>query len=413
MPEHRVDFLLIGGGIASAACARTLREEGVDGSILLATREMDAPYHRPPASKGYLQGRESRDDTRVLAPEWWDEHDVELRTRASVSGLDLEGRTAKIGKDEVRFDKALLATGAMVRRLQVDGAADFDGVHYLRALGNADSIRRDAENAEQVVLVGGSYIGCEVAASLTKLGKRCTILMQESEPMERAFGCEAGRFVRSVLEEHGIEIVGDDEVESFTGRDERVTAVVTKGGRELPADLVVCGVGAQPDVMLARKAGLDLGDAGGVRCDARLQTSTPGVYAAGDMCEYDSALHGGHVRIEHEDVARTQGETVARNMLAADEPYTVVPYFWSDLADWTTLEYLGAAQRWDREVLRGSPRDGDFTVCYLDGDRLVAALAVGRSPDLEHARRLIASHACAPELADASADLGDLVAAAS
>ena len=413
MPEHRVDFLLIGGGIASAACARTLREEDADGSILLATREMDAPYHRPPASKGYLQGCESKDDTLVLPSEWWDEHEVELRTRSSVSELDLEARTAKIGKDEVRFDKALLATGAMVRRLQVDGAADFDGVHYLRALGNADSIRRDAEAAEQVVLVGGSYIGCEVAASLTQLGKRCTILMQESQPMERAFGPEAGRFVRSILEEHGIEIVGDDEVERFTGRDEHVTAVVTKGGRELPADLVVCGVGAQPDVMLARKAGLELGDAGGVRCDARLETSTPGIYAAGDMCEYDSALHGGHVRIEHEDVARTQGQTVARNMLGADEPYTEVPYFWSDLSDWTTLEYIGAAQRWDREILRGSPGDGAFTVCYLDGDRIVAALAVNRSDDLEHARRLIADRACAPELADANADLGDLAAAAS
>jgi 3-phenylpropionate/trans-cinnamate dioxygenase ferredoxin reductase component len=412
MPERHVDFLLIGGGIASAACAQTLREQGADGSILLATREMDAPYHRPPASKGYLQGRESKDDTLVLPPEWWDERDVELRTRSSVAELDVDARTAKIGKDEVHFDKALVATGAMVRRLQVDGAADFDGVHYLRVLGNADSMRRDAEEAERVVLVGGSYIGCEVAASLTELGKRCTILMQESQPMERAFGPDVGRFVRSILEEHGVEIVGDDEVERFDGRDERVTGVVTKGGRELPADLVVCGVGAQPDVMLARKAGLELGERGGVLCDARLQTSTSGIYAAGDICEYDSDLHGGHVRIEHEDVARTQGETAARNMLGADEAYTVVPYFWSDLADWTSLEYLGAAQRWDREVVRGSPQDGAFTVCYLDGDRLAATLVVNRSDDLEHARRLIAARACAPELADPNAELADLVAAA-
>ena len=412
MAERQVDYLLIGGGIASAACARTLREEGADGSILLATREMDPPYHRPPASKGYLQGREAREDTLVLPTSWWEDNDVELRTRSSVAELDLDARTAKIGKEEIGFDKALVATGAMVRRLQVEGAADFDGVHYLRALGNADSIRRDAEQAQRVVLVGGSYIGCEVAASLTALGKRCTILMQEAEPMERAFGPEAGRFVRSILEQHGVEIVGDDEVERFDGQDERVTAVVTKRGRALPADLVVCGVGAQPDVMLARKAGLELGESGGVLCDARLQSSTPGIYAAGDMCEYDSALHGGHVRIEHEDVARTQGETAARNMLGADEDYTVVPYFWSDLADWTSLEYLGTAQRWDREVVRGSPQDGAFTVCYLDGDRLAATLVVNRSDDLEHARRLIAARACTPELADPNAELADLVAAA-
>lgn len=226
--------------------------------------------------------------------------------------------------------------------------------------------------------------------------------------MERAFGPDAGRFVRRVLEERGIEIVGDDEVERFVGRDERVTAVVTKGGRELAAGVVVCGVGAQPDVTLARKAGLELGEKGGVRCNRHLETSARGVYAAGDMCEYDSALHGGHVRIEHEDVAETQGETVARNMLGRGEAYETVPYFWSDLADWVTLEYAGAAQRWDREVLRGSPDDGEFTVCYLDGDRLAATLAVNRTEDLDHARRLIAAGARSRELADPDAELSAL-----
>lgn len=301
----------------------------------------------------------------------------------------------------------------MVRRLQVEGAADFDGVHYLRALGNADSIRRDAEEAERVLLVGGSYIGCEVAASLTALGKQCTILMQESQPMERAFGPQAGRFVRAILERRGIEIVGDDEVERFTGADERVTAVVTKDGRELAAEVVVCGVGARPDLMLARKAGLEIGERGGVRCDRRLETSFSGIYAAGDMCEYDSVLHGTHIRIEHEDVAETQGETAARNMLAADETYAAVPYFWSDLADWVTLEYVGAAQSWDREVLRVSPEDGEFTISYLEGNRLVGALAVDRGADLAHARRLIAAGGHAPELADPEADFSSLANAAS
>lgn len=393
MSERHVEYLLIGGGIASAACARTLREEGADGAILLATREMDAPYHRPPASKGYLQGRQSREDALVLPAGWWEEHDVELRTRATVAELDLDRRVARIGKDEVGFDKALVATGAMVRRLQVEGAADFDGVHYLRALGNADSIRRDAQEAERVVLVGGSYIGCEVAASLTDMGKRCTIIMQEAQPMERAFGREAGRFVRTVLEQRGIEIVGDDEVERFTGAGERIRAVVTKGGRELPADLVVCGVGAQPDVTLARKAGLELGERGGVRCGATLQTSVEGVYAAGDICEYDSPLHGGFVRIEHEDVARSQGETAARNMLGLEQPYETVPYFWSDLSDWVTLEYVGAPTDWDSEVTVGAVDDGRFTVCHLDGERLVGALVVGGAADVRDLRRFVAERA--------------------
>lgn len=412
MAEQRIDYLLIGGGIASATCARTLREEGAEGRILLATRELDPPYHRPPASKGYLQGREQREDTHLLPASWWKDNDVELRTRAGVMALDLEARTAQIGGEKVQFDKALLATGAMVRRLRVEGAADFDGVHYLRALGNADSIRRDAEEAERVVLVGGSYIGCEVAASLTQLGKRCTILMQESEPMERAFGPEAGRFVRRVLEEHGIEIVGDEKVERFTGREERVTGVVTEGGRVLPAELVVCGVGAQPDVMLARKAGLELGESGGIRCNRTLQTSVPGIYAAGDVCEYDSVLHGRSVRIEHEDVAAEQGRSAARNMLGGERAFAAVPYFWSDLADWVRLEYVGAAQQFDEIIVRGAIGDGAFSVWYADQGPVVAVLAVGRADHLEHGRRLVAEQAQlgerTSELADSATDLATL-----
>ena len=388
MADRTVDILLVGGGIASATTAETLRAEGFDGSILLVGREPHPPYHRPPASKEYLRGEHGVDDALIHPGAWWDEHAVELLTRTSVLELDPETRTAKLSsKEVVGFDRALVATGAMVRRLQVDGA-QLEGIHYLRALGNADAIRADAENADRVVCVGGSYIASEVAASLASIGRRVTMVMLEGDPLERTFGPEAGRFFRRVLEEHGVEVIGGDEVARFEG-DERVERVVTQSGRELAAQAVICGVGAIPDVMLARKSGLALGELGGVLCDSRLGTSAQSIYAAGDMCEYDSIVHGRVMRIEHEEVAAAQGRTVARNMLGADVPHDEVPYFFSDLSDWASLEYLGPSFGWDSEEIEGSLDDGAFAVWYREGGRVRAMLSVGGAGDLDRARELI------------------------
>ena len=388
MADRTVDILLVGGGIASATAAHTLREQGFDGSILLVGREPHPPYHRPPASKEYLRGEHGPEGAHVHAADWWEPNGVELLTRTSVLELDAEARTAKLStKEEVGFDRALVATGAMVRRLPVDGA-QLEGVHYLRALGNADTIREDAQGAEHVVCVGGSYIASEVAASLTELGKSVTMVMLEDHPLERTFGPEAGRFFRRVLEEHGVEVIAGDEVARFEGS-ERLEAVVTRGGRELEAQTVICGVGAIPDVMLARKSGLALGKLGGVLCDTHLRTSAEGVFAAGDMCEYDSVVHGRFVRIEHEEVAAAQGRTVARNMLGADAPHDEVPYFFSDLSDWASLEYVGPAFGWDAEEIEGSVDEGSFAVWYREGGAVRAMLSVGGFGDLDRARELI------------------------
>lgn len=409
MADRSVDYLLIGGGLAAAACARRLRAEGADGSIMVVGREPDPPYHRPPLSKGYLRGTETREDALVQPAEWWQDHDVELLTRTSVMKLDPGERVARLSasKQEVGFGKALIATGANVRRLRVEGA-DLDGIHYLRAFGNSDAIRDDAAGAEQIVMVGGSYIGTEVAASLTALGKSCAILMQEGVTLDRQFGPVVGGFFQAVLEEHGIEIRGSDELERFEGTDGRVTKVVTKRGAELPCDCVVVGVGVVPDVMLAKGAGLDIGGRGGVNCSSRLETSVPGIFAAGDMAEYDSVIHGQHMRIEHWDAAAKQGETAALNMLGRDVPHDEVPYFFSDLADWVSMESVGPGS--GEDVVRGSLEDGRFTAFYLDQGRVTAALTVGRSDDLEHARRLIREGA-RPELgalADPDSDLSTL-----
>jgi 3-phenylpropionate/trans-cinnamate dioxygenase ferredoxin reductase component len=405
MPDREVDYLLIGGGLASANCARWLREEGADGTILLVGREPDAPYNRPDCSKGYLRGEESRDEPLFRPGSFWEEQDIELLTRTSITGLDLDARTAKLStKQEIAFGKALLATGSNVRRLNVEGC-HLEQIHYLRTLANSDAIRDGVADAERVVLIGGSYIGCEVAASLTMLGKRCTIVMQEDVVLERGFGQRAGRFFGGLLEEHGVTIHGGDELERFEG-EARVSRVITRGGLSLDADAVVVGAGVTPDVSLAGKAGLEIGERGGVRCNSRLETAVDGVFAAGDICEYDSPVHGGRpVRIEHWDVALNHGKTAALNMLGRDLPHETVPYFFSDLGDWGGLEYVGPAYGWDEEILRGSHADGSFTTFYLEDGVVKAALTVGRSDDLEHARRLISSGA---ELsAKSRAALGD------
>jgi 3-phenylpropionate/trans-cinnamate dioxygenase ferredoxin reductase subunit len=405
MPDREVDYLLIGGGLASANCARWLREEGADGTILLVGREPDPPYNRPDCSKGYLRGEESRDEPLFRPGSYWEEQDIELLTRTSITGLDLDARTAKLStKQELGFGKALLATGSNVRRLNVEGC-HLEQIHYLRTLANADAIREGVADAERVVLIGGSYIGCEVAASLTMLGKRCTIVMQEDVVLERGFGQRAGRFFQGLLEEHGVTIHGGDELERFEG-EEHVSRVITRGGLSLDADAVVVGAGVTPDVSLASKAGLEIGERGGVRCNSHLETAVGGVFAAGDICEYDSPVHGGRpVRIEHWDVALNHGKTAALNMLGRDVPHETVPYFFSDLGDWGGLEYVGPAYGWDEEILRGSHADGSFTTFYLEGGVVKAALTVGRSDDLEHARRLISS---GEELSEQSrAALGD------
>jgi 3-phenylpropionate/trans-cinnamate dioxygenase ferredoxin reductase component len=409
---RKVDYLLIGGGLASANCARWLREEGAAGEILLVGREPDAPYNRPDCSKGYLRGEESREQPLFRPQEWWGEQGIELLKRTSVTGLDLQARTAKLSsKEEVEFGKALIATGANVRRLNVEGC-ELEQIHYLRTLGNADAIREGVSDAEDVVLIGGSYIGCEVAASMTMMGKRATIVMQEEHTLERGFGKRAGRFVEELLEAHGVRIHGEDELERFAGEG-RVANVITRGGLELEAQAVVIGAGVAPDVGLAKKAGLEIGVRGGVRCSSRLQSSVEGVFAAGDICEYDSVVHGGHVRIEHWDVAFNQGKTAALNMLGRDVAHEVVPYFYSVLGDWGELEYVGPAYAWDEEILRGSFEEGRFTNWYLQEGRVKAALTFGKSEDLEHARRLIAKGDALDGgqreiLGDVDGDLGDM-----
>ena len=261
---------------------------------MLVGREPEIPYERPPLSKEYLRGEAKREDAHVNPADWYEQNGVELRTKTNVMSLDTEARTAKLqGGDEVEFEKALIATGANVNILRVEGA-ELEGIHYLRAFGNSDAIRDDAEKAERVVLIGGSYIGCEVAASLTAKGTKCSIVMMEDVALSQGFGEDAGRWFQGVMEEKGVEFHGGETLSAFEGTD-GVSAVVTESGKTVEGDFAVVGAGVKPDVMLAQKSGLEVADEapGGIVCDQTLQTSVEGIYAAGDVCNYDSASTGG------------------------------------------------------------------------------------------------------------------------
>ena len=361
MAERSVEFLLVGGGFASAHCATELRKRGAEGEILLVGREPEVPYERPPLSKEYMRGESERSDAYVHPASWYEENDVELLTGRNVMSLDTEQRSAKLqGGDEVGFEKALLATGANVNILRVEGVEN-EGIHYLRAFGNTEAIRADAEKAEHVVLIGGSYIGSEVAASLTAKGTKCTIVMMEEVLLSNSFGDEAGRFFHELVELHGIEILGGETLQAFEG-DGRVKAVVTESGKQVECDAVVVGAGVRPDVMLAEKAGLEVDN--GIVCDETLQTSVEGIYAAGDVCNYQSTVHGRRLRVEHWDVAMQQGMHAAGSMMGEGKPYEV--------------------------VLRGDLNAGEFAAFYLKDGKVAGAVTVERSEDLAHARTLLA-----------------------
>ena len=411
MADREVDFLLIGGGLAAAQCAAELRKRGAEGSVLLVGREPEPPYERPPLSKEYLRGEAERADAYVNEPSWYEQNGVELLSGRNVMSLDAEARTVKVqGGEEVGFGRALIATGANVNILRVEGAEN-EGIHYLRAYGNSDAIRADAEAAGHVALIGGSYIASEVAASLAARGTRCTMVMMEDVALSRTFGEEAGRWFQERLESHGVTVHGGEELEAFEG-DGRVRSIVTKSGLTVECDAVVVGAGVRPDTMLAQRAGIEVGD-GGIVCDAKLRTSAEGIYAAGDCCSYESVVHGRRIHVEHWDVAMQQGMHAARNLLGEERDYEVVPYFFSDLADWASLEYVGPAYEWDEEVWRGDRGAGEFSVWYLHGGRVAGALSVGRSEDLAEARRLLAGRvdvsAAVDRLADPASDLSEIV----
>jgi 3-phenylpropionate/trans-cinnamate dioxygenase ferredoxin reductase subunit len=402
-------FVIVGGGLAGAKAAQALRDEGFDGRVVLLGEEDVAPYERPPLSKDYLRGEAGRDAIWAQEEGWYDAHDVELRTGAHVAEVvPASSEVVLDGGERVGYDQLLLATGSAARRIPIPGA-ELDGVHVLRTVGDSDVLREALAPGTRVVVIGAGWIGCEVAASARQRGAEVTMVAPEEVPLERVLGAEIGAVYRDVHAAHGVELVLGTGVEAIEGTG-RASGVRASGGRILPADVVVLGVGAAPRLELAQAAGLRIDD--GVLVDDRLRTSVPNIFAAGDIARAQHPILGEAIRVEHWGTALEQGPAAARNMLGQDVAYDRIPYFFSDQYD-VGMEYAGHALTYDRVVFRGDPSTFEFLAFWMRGDRVAAGINVNVWDVNEDIQALIRSGARVDDdaLRDPDVALGGLVTA--
>jgi 3-phenylpropionate/trans-cinnamate dioxygenase ferredoxin reductase component len=365
-------FVIVGAGMAGGKAAETLREEGFDGRIVLVGAEPHRPYERPPLSKDYLRGEGGmawlQEDEG-----WYAQNDVELRTSANVEAIDPSASAVTLaGGERLEYDRLLLTTGAEPRRLPLDGA-DLDGVHLLRTVEDSDAIKTAFEAGGRMVVIGGGWIGCEVAASARQKGMDVTLVEPLELPLLRVLGPELGALYRDVHVDQGVEMLLGTGVEAIegSGRAERVR---TSDGRTIDCAAVVVGIGVAPRTALAEAAGLQVDN--GILTDERLQTSAEGVFAAGDVANATHPVFDRRVRVEHWANALEQGPAAARAMLGRDVRYDKVPYFFSDQYD-VGMEYAGLHDPGSDElVVRGDMAAREFVAFWLRGDRLIAGMNV-------------------------------------
>lgn len=373
-------IVIVGGGAAGEAAAEMLRREGYAGPITLLSDDDSPPCDRPNLSKDYLAGTAQEDWIPLRPPEFYREQGIELRLNTRVAGIDRAAHTVSLADGaEVSYGALLLATGAEPVRLQVSGA-DLPHVRVLRSLADSNALIARAEAARRCVVIGASFIGLEVAASLRARGLEVHVVAPEPRPMERVMGAALGDMVQAIHESHGVvfhlgctvSAISNDTVELSTGR-------------RLSADLVVVGIGVRPRVNLAEQAGLAVDN--GVIVNEFLQTSDPAIYAAGDIARWPDRRTGGRIRVEHWVVAERHGQVAARNMLGRQERFTTAPFFWSQHYD-TTISYVGYAEQWDRLEIDGDPVKHDCAVGFWGKGRKLAVATVGR--DLESLRAEVA-----------------------
>jgi 3-phenylpropionate/trans-cinnamate dioxygenase ferredoxin reductase component len=378
-------FVIVGASLAGAKAAETLRQEGFDGRVVLVGAEEERPYERPPLSKDYLRGEVGREKVYVHDEGYYAEHEIELLLGRTVAGLDTSAGEVSLDDGErLRYDRLLLATGAEPRRLSIPGGV-LDGVLYLRSVEDSDTLRERLDRGGSAVVVGAGWIGAEVAASARQRGLEVTVVEPASVPLERVLGTDVGSIYRSIHADHGVRMLLGTGVAAFEGATE-VERVRTSDGRELECDFVVVGVGVLPRTRLAAAAGLAVDD--GILVDEHLQTSVPGVFAAGDVANAQHPFYGERIRVEHWANALNQGPVAARNMLGRPQAYDNVPYFFSDQYD-VGMEYAGFARTWDRVVLRGDPASREFIAFWLVEDRVLAGMNVNVWDVTDHIQRLI------------------------
>ena len=381
-------FVIVGASLAGAKAAQTLRKEGYAGRVTLIGDELHRPYERPPLSKGYLLGSAERESVFVHPATWYAEHDVDLRLGTRATAVDARGHEVHLADgDSLRYAALLLATGSEPVRLTIPGA-DLDGVRYLRRLEDSEALKAAFAEVGRVVVIGGGWIGLEVAAAARTAGLAVTVLEAAALPLLRVLGPEVARVFADLHREHGVDLRCGVHVERILGAGGRVTGVELGGGEVVGADLVVVGVGIRPNTALAQGAGLAVEN--GVLVDAHLRTSDPDVYAAGDVANAFHPFLERRLRVEHWANAMRQGPVAARSMLGQDATYARLPYFFTDQYD-LGMEYNGYAGAEDRVVLRGDVAGREFIAFWLADGRVLAGMGVNIWDTTADVTRLITS----------------------
>ena len=408
-PQER-RFVIVGGGLAGAKAAGTLREEGFDGAITLIGDEAERPYERPPLSKEYLRGE--ADGKPYVHPDgFYEENNIDLRVGTAVAGLDTNaGEVVLADEARIPYERLLLATGAEPRRIDVPGS-DLDGIFYLRNISDSEAIATAVESAERIVVVGSGWIGAEIAASARSKGCEVTMVEMASLPLERVLGAKLGQLYLDVHRDHGTEFLPETTVERFEG-DGSVERVLTRDGAVVEAQAVVVGVGVAPRTALAEAAGIKTDN--GVLVDEHLETSVPGVFAAGDIANAHNPFYGRRLRVEHWANALAQGPAAARSMLGDKAAFEEIPYFFSDQYD-VGMEYSGFASSEDEVVIRGDLASREFIAFWMADGRVVAGMNVNVWDVSDPIRDLIRSRqpVNVNDLADTDVSLDELVAAPS
>ncbi|MFF3287154.1 NAD(P)/FAD-dependent oxidoreductase [Streptomyces sp. NPDC003023] len=397
---HRT-FVIVGGGLAGAKAAETLRAEGFTGRVILIGDEGDHPYERPPLSKAYLTGKDERDSVFVHEPGWYAQADIELHLGQTVVSIDRETRSVRLGDGTVlHYDKLLLATGAEPRRLDIPGTG-LAGVHHLRRLAHSDRLRHVlaalGRDNGHLVIAGAGWIGLEVAAAARGYGAEVTVVEPQATPLHQAIGPELGQVFADLHREHGVRFHFGAGIAEIIGQDGMVLAARTDDGEEHPAHEVLAAIGAAPRTALADAAGLDLAGrehGGGIAVDESMRTSDPDIYAAGDVAAVRHPLLGARLRVEHWANALNGGPAAARAMLGQNVSYDRVPYFFSDQYD-LGMEYSGWAPpgSYDQVVLRGDVGKREFIAFWLKDRRVLAGMNVNVWDVTEPIQQLIRSRA--------------------
>lgn len=378
-------FVVIGGGHAAGQAVASLRQGGFDGEIIVVGDEPFPPYQRPPLSKQYLSGEHGLDRVYLRPESFYAKRDITLKLGIRVESLDCEAHSVTTSEGEtINYDKALLCTGSRPRQLKAPGS-DLAGIHYLRGIADVDGIRAEMADAKTMIIVGGGYIGLEVAAVVRTAGLEVSVLEMESRILNRVTTPTMSEFYTQLHEGRGVKILTDTAVSGFEGEG-RISTAVTASGEQLPADIVIIGIGILPNVELAQAAGLDCEN--GIVVDERCATSHPDVYAAGDCTNHPNPLLNRRLRLESVPNAMEQSRVAAANMLGEEKTYAAIPWFWSDQYE-LKLQMVGFSTDADQEVLRGDPSSNQFARFYLEQGVLVAADAVNSPKEFMACRQLV------------------------